>query len=348
MKKYPKRILFGGVGFGLACLISFLPYLGGTQTSFSAFDRSATVTTGSVYLPVISNANPAEDTPPNPIPPGEEEGWLAYLNYYRALAALPPVNEMAVWNAGAWYHSRYMGKNDYVGHSEDPENEWYTPEGDSAARSSNLLASSSTSVTDQEAIDLWMQAPFHGVGILDPQLQLVGFGSYREEDGGLQMGAALDVIRGLGELLLTVGFPVAWPADGMTVPLTSYVGEYPDPLASCEGYSPPTGLPIILQIGPGNLTPEVTAHTFKQNGVPRDHCVFDESTYHNPDVSARDLGRAILDARDAIVLIPRQPLLPGKNYTVSMTVSGQSYTWSFSVSEIANQTGGLTGEVVLP
>ena len=348
MKINTKRILIGGLGFGFACILSFLPFLGGTQNSFSAMGRSAIDTSGSVYLPVISNANPAEDIPPTPIPPREEEGWLAYLNYYRALAVLPPVDEMAGWNTGAWYHARYMSKNDYVGHSEDPENEWYTPEGDSAARSSNLLASSSTSVTDQDAIDLWMQAPFHGVGILDPQLHLVGFGSYREEDGGLQMGAAVDVIRGLGEPLLTSGFPVTWPADGMTVPLASYTGEYPDPLAGCEGYSPPTGLPIILQIGPGNLTPEVTSHTFMQNGVSWNHCVFDESTYNNPDASARDLGRAILDARDAIVLIPRQPLLPGMVYTVSMMGSGQSYTWSFRVSDTANQAGALTGEVVLP
>src|SRR3972149_3100930 len=123
MKINTKRILIGGLGFGLSLIFSFLPFLGGTQIFLSALGRSAIDTSGSVYLPVISNTTPAEDTPPNPIPPGAEEGWLAYLNYYRAMAALPPVDEMVGWNTGAWYHARYMGKNDYVGHSEDPENE---------------------------------------------------------------------------------------------------------------------------------------------------------------------------------------------------------------------------------
>jgi hypothetical protein len=33
-----------------------------------------------------------------------------------------------------------MVKNDLVDHDEDPDNSWYTPEGDQAARSSNLAA----------------------------------------------------------------------------------------------------------------------------------------------------------------------------------------------------------------
>ncbi|MBW1713559.1 MAG: hypothetical protein JRJ59_10465, partial [Deltaproteobacteria bacterium] len=47
------------------------------------------------------------------------------------------------------------------------------------------------------------------------------------------------------------------------------------------------------------------------------------------------LGRVVLDMRDAAVLIPRDPLIPGATYTVSITANGQPYTWSFTVSETA-------------
>jgi hypothetical protein len=49
-----------------------------------------------------------------------------------------------------------------------------------------------------------MQAPFHAVGILDPELATTGFGSYREEGGYVEMGAALDVVRGLDTIPATV------------------------------------------------------------------------------------------------------------------------------------------------
>jgi hypothetical protein len=182
-----------------------------------------------------------------------------------------------------------------------------------------------------------MQGPFHAVGIIDARLQQVGFGSYREADGGWQMAAALDVLRGLGSVPSSVVFPVKWPSDGMTAPLHSYSGgEYPDPLKSC-GYSVPSGLPIILQLGSGSITPNVTAHSLLQGSTPLEHCVFDETNYtHATDPSAQSLGRAVLDARDAIVLIPRQSLSAGSSYTVSITTNGRTYTWTFTVSVTAS------------
>jgi hypothetical protein len=180
-----------------------------------------------------------------------------------------------------------------------------------------------------------MQAPFHAVGMLDPQLSVVGYGSYREADGGWQMGAGLDVLRGLGSVPPAVEFPVKWPSDGKTVSLTAHWGESPSPLTSCPGYSAPSGLPIILQIGSGGLVPTVTAHSFTQDGTPLDHCVFDETSYTNPNGSLQSVGRSILNARDAIVLIPRQPLTRGASYTASITVNGQTHTWTFTVSSTA-------------
>jgi hypothetical protein len=95
-------------------------------------------------------------------------------------------------------------------------------------------------------------------------------------------------------------------------------------------------LPIILQIGPGNLVPHVTSHSFMQGSTSLAHCVFDETSYSNPSSVQQDLGRNILDFRDAIILIPRNPLTPGASYTASITANGQTYTWSFRVSSTAH------------
>ena len=109
-----------------------------------------------------------------------------------------------------------------------------------------------------------MQAPFHAVGILDPALQRVGFGIYQEAGGAMHMGAALDVARGVSAVPSTVSFPIAWPAEGMTVPQRMFWGENPNPLTSCPGYAAPAGLPIILQIGAGERVPQVTAHSLQR------------------------------------------------------------------------------------
>lgn len=111
-----------------------------------------------------------------------------------------------------------------------------------------------------------------------------------------------------------------------------YGGEMPDPLTSCPGYTPPSGPPIFLQIGPGNQTPNVSSHTINQGSTTLDNCEFDETNYINPDSSAQSLGRSVLNMRDAIVLIPKNPLTSGLTYTISIVNSGNTYTWTIAVS----------------
>ena len=287
-----------------------------------------------------------------PIDPCEQGGggacWLAEVNAYRALARLPAVSENPTWSDGDWQHSRYMVKNDFIGHTEDPTNPWYSPEGLAAAQNGNVLVSSSASASDAYAIGSWLQGPFHAVGVLDPALQQVGYGSYREADGGWQMGATLDVIRGLGAIPPTVSFPIMYPGDGQTTGLRSYTGgESPDPLSTCPGYAAPSGLPILLQIGPGNLTPNVTGHSLMQGGTSLEHCVFDETNYTNPDGSTQSTGRNVLNARDAIVLIPRNPLTPGLTYNMSITANGQTYAWSFTVSATGFALEDMLGQSLM-
>ena len=301
--------------------------------SLIVFIRLASVSSSSadntnlIYLPVIARPCPSVTFPPS-------DNWLDYVNYYRATACLRPVTENTVWSDGDHKHAIYMVKNDIMQHDEDPNNPWYTPEGRTAAQQSNLAASSNIRASDGWAIDTWMQAPFHTVGVLDPRLVQVGYGSYRDAGGNYQMGAALNVIAGMDYTVNTT-YPVLWPGNGTTIPIGHHWGEYPSPLTSCPGYIVPSGLPLIIQIGTGNITPAVSATSFTKNGQSLEHCVFDETNYVNPDSIQQNLGRNILGTRDAIVLIPRSPLSGGQTYTVSITVNGQTYTWSFNISRTA-------------
>lgn len=294
--------------------------LGGSTTLAQAAEDD---TPRPLYLPMmVQQDNQAYNTP------GPE--WLNYLNDLRAIGNLPPLVENPGWSDGCDLHTRYMIKNDKMEHLEDPQNPWYSPEGAAAAGNSNLMMSTNLSLDDTYAIDVWLTGPFHGLMLLDPELLSTGFGSYREALGTWRMGACVDVLRGLGSTPASVSYPVQWPAPGSVLPFLEYNGsEFPDPLSTCPGYTAPSGPPIYLQLGNGNLTPSVTAHSLTASGQPVEHCIFDERTY---DGVYNDLARSVLNARDAVVLIPRDPLTPGARYSASITANGQTYTWSFTAT----------------
>lgn len=277
-----------------------------------------------VYLPLIMRS----ETPPTsaPQPPPEGDDWLSYLNWLRAIASLPPLTENATWSAGCLNHSIYTVRNDEISHSEDPSRAWYTPEGDEAAQNSNVAVSSSTNYSAKDAMDRWMVGPFHGIAMIDPQLQQVGFGLHTEADGGWQGAATLDVLRGRGSIPESVTFPVLFPGNGKEMPYTRFNGgESPNPLSSCSGYEVPSGPPLMVQL---ETTPQVTAYSLSKDGVALDMCVFDETSYVGDN---QNTARSILGMRHAVVLMPREPLTAG-TYTASLTTNGQTHTWSFTVA----------------
>lgn len=304
--KYRSLTLYFLLGMGLL----LMSLAGGLHSSQAAKEADPP----DLYLPFITKPNTNPD-------------WLKYVNQFRDQVGLPHLTEESTWSDGAVLHSRYMVKNDVITHSEDPSNPWYASEGHEAAQNGNVAVSSSTSTPDEFAIDLWMTGPFHAVGILDPALQRTGFGTYREEIGTWRMGATLDVLRGRDGIPAGVTFPIYFPGDGGETWLVSYTGgEMPDPLATCPGdYATPTGPPIFLQLGSGSVTPNVTDSNFQRDGVSLDHCIFDETNY------ATSQGRQVLDSRDAVVIMPRDPLAVGETYTTTITHDGTVYTWSFSV-----------------
>ena len=268
-------------------------------------------------LPALPSAPPVHVA----TTPVAGSSWLDRLNQWRISTGVPTLSEDTTWSAGDAAHSLYMVKNNLVTHYETPGVPYYTVAGDTAARNGNIQVSSSTGTTDQMAIDWWMGAPFHAMGMMDPRLSQTGFGSYRDATTSpWQEGGTLDTIR--GNSFSGGSYPVYFPGNGTTEPLTSYSGnEFPDPLQACPGYSVPTGLPVFIQVG-GNVNTTAGAHSFTGNGVALNHCVIDSS---NSAVSS------YLYTRGGVILVPQQPLQNGVKYVVALTVNGTPYTWSFTV-----------------
>lgn len=303
-------------------------------------DRALAFTpTAYSYLPyIVQQIMPSPTSPPpTPLP----DDWLGSVNYYRALANLPPVTENVTWSDGCQKHARYMVTHNTIGHDSSD-----TPEGLTCARNGVLVCATTFDFTHKAAVESWVQGSFHAVPVINPAVASMGFGSYREakpDPDAYEMCAALDVYSAWGSVPPSVSFPVAWPAEAKLLPLTRYdVGEQPDPLASCPaGYTRPTGVVLSLQLGAGGVTPNVTAHSLAYGGSLLEHCLFDETSYTHPDSSYQAVGRAVLGIQDAILIIPRATLTPGGAYTVSITANDQTYTWSFHTSAFAAAGTGV-------
>src|SRR6266511_5252689 len=151
--------------------------------------------------------------------PPPQADWLTQVNLWRARAGVPAVGENPVWSQGDFLHSRYSVKNDVLQHDEAPSNPWYTLDGRAAAMASNGSGNNRASAPDSYAIESWVQAPFHGIGMFDPKLRTVGYGSYREADGGIEMSGWLNVIHGLALGSTPPPLPLVFPANGAAIPI---------------------------------------------------------------------------------------------------------------------------------
>jgi uncharacterized protein YkwD len=293
-----------------------------TALRSNARRRLALSLLGALAFAILSSVPAATPAPVhlNTVPAASAP-WLDRLNTWRANANVSPLTENTTWSQGDLLHGQYMVKNNLVTHYETPGVPYYTVAGDQAAQNGNIQVSSTTATTDPQVIDWWMGAPFHAMAMMDPRLTTTGFGAYRDSTTSpWQEGAALDTIR--GNSFSGGTYPVYFPGDGTTEPLTNYSGnEFPDPLQACSAYSLPTGLPVFIEIG-GNVNTTVTAHSFTGNGVSLAHCVID-STYAATN--------SYLYARGGVIVVPRVPLVNGVTYAVSLTINGAPYAWSFTV-----------------
>jgi hypothetical protein len=261
-----------------------------------------------------------------------------YINRFRTMAGVKEVADNSAWSEGSRLHSVYMVETDDVTHNPNTTSQWYTAAGKVAAKNGNIAATEWKEATLYWAINYWMSAPFHGLPMLDPELTAVGFGFFSKPPlvsnniGGVNVAATLDILSGLvSPSFELIDFPIFWPPDGgQTWVLKHDLYEYPNPLASCPGYSRPSGPPIIIQTGAGGGRPIVTNYSFSSNGNVTSACMFTEATYSNSDSAAQQSGRGILNARDAIVIIPYNPLIVGNVYRVTVTLDGQAYSAEFT------------------
>jgi hypothetical protein len=268
--------------------------------------------------------------------------WLETLNAWRAGSQLAAVTENTGWSADDLAHSTYIVETGDFGHDEDTGGPFATVGGAAAGLSGNVAASSNASKTDRGFVEQWITAPFHAAGMLDPLLATTGFGSYRNAAATPWRSAAtLDVIRGraAGPSATTVTFP----GFESTVPAAQFAyhgGESPDPLAPCAGYNPGGGQPINTGLPMFGLVPHAPAGGSVTAALTRqaanvDVCVYDETSYTNPDPDAQTLGRAVLASRHQVVVVPREPLVAGSiyfgtvSYTDSVTMAPASFSFQF-------------------
>jgi uncharacterized protein YkwD len=259
--------------------------------------------------------------------------WLVLTNQFRLEADLPQLVENTDWSNGSVLHSQYMVNNTQAVHYEDINNTWYRGSGNEAGINGLIAVGGFSTAPDTWAIDYWMSATFHALPLMDPKLAEVGYGAFRDPATAFEMAATMDVERGRTSEVTQDTYPVLFPADGgRTWVLANRLGEFPDPLVSC-GISRPTGPPIIIQIGDGDQTPNVTGSSLMKDGQAIPHCVIDETSYTNPNRDRQRIGREVLDKRDAIILIPHAPLEADSLYSVEVDVNGENIIWEFTAVE---------------
>lgn len=322
------------------------------ETAFSAAAASAAAVdenTPIATLSAISEALLTSDPPPaiitdtallDPQPAVETvpaAAWLTYLNRLRTMGGVPTLQESPMLSQGARDHSRYMVVNDKpIAHNQTPGDPLFTIAGQTAGHNGNIFATTQSEADYIWGMNFWATSPFHLVPLMEPRLETVGYGNYVQETGTFHMAAVLDVRTELDSAKSTADltYPMMYPGDGESTWLVRHsLYEWPDPLKSCAGYSRPTGAPILLQLGDGSLTPNVTGYALTRDGQPLEACLFDETSYTNPNAFEQQTGRTILGERDAVILLPRQPLTINQTYTVQIFANGETYTWSFNTQK---------------
>jgi hypothetical protein len=269
----------------------------------------------------------------NPIAvPSKDAGWLETLNYYRLSSGVEPVTENPIFSANAMKHSIYLAKSDpkyFTGiyenpHSENPESPYYTKEG--ANSGTNL-----TSVArESDAIDSWMQAPLHAIGLLRDNLKTTGYATAIDDRTG-RAHTGLDVINGLVGSRIKV---ITFPGDGAIVRLNKFVGESPDPRESCgKDWEKFRGLPIFASLTttpPRDITGKIVTPDGKTLLPGSDLCVVTQYSWVSTN-RVISYGNQIMAGEKLVLLIARSPLSPGE-HSVSVSGTGMSpLNWKFTI-----------------
>jgi hypothetical protein len=244
---------------------------------------------------------------------------VAKLNEYRALAGVMPAELDFNLSRGCQLHANYLSGNriDLVvvglgAHDEDQSRPGFTYSGALAAQNSVIFQG----VGPVEAIDKWFQTLYHRIGLLDPNLQRIGFGTYK---GYQVMDIHQGRLKGSGITTRTVLYPAP---EMINVP-GGFKNEIPAPVPGDDSL----GLPVTVEFFGhyGSSIVNVEAQLLNMDsgqGVP---CLVQYP------------GSPILpgwDYEQLIALLPRDPLGRGE-YMVSVSAlvdyAAWSQEWSFKV-----------------
>jgi uncharacterized protein YkwD len=292
----------------------------------------------------------------------EQPEWLLQINEAREGAGLTPIVDNKFLSDADARHARYLVKNHArfeLGakmHDEDPSNPWYTSTGQVAGRTGDVIAPSHSELTDDEAIEGWLLAPFHALPILDPTLREAGFGRYCEAGW---CAAVLNFGRGSSWSLTNtapvaqhqrftessisdatepqesglLAKPIEYPSDGATVKHVRFrMREFPDPLSACPNYQMPTGSIILISFG-RDFSPVISDASLTTDGKALETCTVTADSYRNSDPTQLNAAQSGLKHYAAALIIPRAPLDAGKSYSVSVTSGEKTYQWSFKTDQ---------------
>jgi hypothetical protein len=131
------------------------------------------------------------------VPPDFAASANARVNYYRAMANLPPIVDDPTISAGALNHARYLVKNGIAGgdivlgqpdlHFQMPQDSfrwevkgkpYYTDSGASSGRDAVIVSAPQINLSGAEFVDRLMTMPLSGLIPMVPQFTIVGVGAY--------------------------------------------------------------------------------------------------------------------------------------------------------------------------
>ena len=283
-------------------------------------------------LPVPPSASaPAAD--PEVTGPLEASGSvLPLLNRLRAGAGVGAVQAEPDWQAGCAAHARYLVRADRAEHREDPASPFRSAAGEACAPG-HYFVSSQPGSDLRRALSYWVGGAFHLPQLLDPRLTRVAFGEAHDAGGAFRSAAVLDVRRGLvvADGQASAAYPVRYPGpeaglDLAVAPASASAAEWPDPLVHCGlGQA---GAPIALLMGPGVT---VRGASLKVNGQPVPACLLSAASFRGASAGDTQVGRGVLGAQGAGVLLPHAPLRAGDRVQVSFGTTAGRVGWSFGV-----------------
>ena len=131
------------------------------------------------------------------VPPDFAASARARVNYYRAMAKLPPLVDDPAISAGALNHARYLVKNGIAGGDivlgqqnihfqipqdsfrwEDKGKPYFTDDGASAGMDAVIVSAPQINLSGAEFVDRLMTMPLSGLIPMVPQFSIVGLGAY--------------------------------------------------------------------------------------------------------------------------------------------------------------------------